>query len=94
VRAGSFLPSSSILSAEPNYNHTDAGVINFSGAFNENAGTINFKISNATTMGNIFNYAFSPISRFAQKTQWKTVIDNVIDFVQPEKVISKEHIKR
>lgn len=64
------------------YGHTDAGTIEFSGTFDPKTNMINFSINNETTTNTGLDYAGGAPGRFAQKSQWEQVLQNVQDFVK------------
>lgn len=81
-----------IIPYKPTYNHPDAGNISFSGEFDENDNTIDFRIGNVTSLGS----AASALSgywpaRIIQDLQWKTVIKNVEEFIRAEEVFERGH---
>jgi hypothetical protein len=80
--------------------HPDAGIIRFEGEYNPRTKISTISITNITRAGNLASYfsGFSSLNlnaaRGAQKLQWRTVIDNIEEFMTPgvEQLVRKEQI--
>ncbi len=81
------------ITAATLFGHTDAGFIKFSGSIDPVTGVILFRIYNETTNNIGIDAATAGIGRWAQTTQWKTVLDNVEEYIDGTtygKSVSKE----
>jgi hypothetical protein len=96
IDAGSWDPILGlVVTGHSNLNHPDAGNITFSATYNEQSQSLTFSVENTTSLGNWATALAAPISRWAQSSQWKQVLNNVQDYISKNKedVISKTHQK-